>query len=102
MLNKLHEILRDPECAGNIKSVTWACVVITMYLSFLLYGFSVLETVDRVNLVEMEQQYEVLKEKVDMLNKLAVYQEDSIKTLDSFADNHTHRYHDGKAIQAGN
>ena len=48
MIDGIHKILKDPQCAGNIKSAMWAMVVVCLYFSFMLYGFAVLEalTVD--------------------------------------------------------
>ena len=39
-LDKVHEILKDPECSGNIRCFTWAFVVLMMHLSFLVYGLT--------------------------------------------------------------
>lgn len=32
MLNKIHQILKDPECKSNIQCLVWSCV--TMFIMF--------------------------------------------------------------------
>jgi hypothetical protein len=40
---KVHEILKDPACAGNVRCIVWAAVVVCLYFSFMIYGFFLLE-----------------------------------------------------------
>jgi len=39
MLNKIHEILRDPQCSGNIKCVVWGSVCVSMYFGMMCFLF---------------------------------------------------------------
>ncbi len=40
MLNKIHKILRDPECSGNIRCVVLAIVIVIGMLALLTSGFA--------------------------------------------------------------
>ena len=58
MISGLHKILKDPQCAGNIKSAMWAAVVVCLYFSFMVYGFFLLDyTTMKQNNIYIERTY---------------------------------------------
>jgi len=44
MINGLHKILKDPQCAVNIRHTMWAAVVVCLYFSFMIYGLAILSS----------------------------------------------------------
>lgn len=40
MLNKIHEILRDPQCKGNIQCFILAVSLVALYICLLIYGLA--------------------------------------------------------------
>lgn len=61
MLNKLHVLLKDPECSGNIRCFTWAFVCVMVYLSVFLYGFGVFGLYSDVRDIDIRARMELLE-----------------------------------------
>lgn len=98
MLNKIHEILKDPECSGNIKCFVWAFVVVCIYGSVLLYGFALLGFYEENirpyerKIVHIELQIEDMisaQEQIDVeQNKMIVEQNKMLSETDRITKDH--------------
>ena len=61
----LHQILKDPECRGNIQCVLWGIVIIMGMLCILIYGIAWMSPVEKIS----EDIYgaEYLKKRIEHL-----------------------------------
>lgn len=70
MLNKIHEILRDPRCEGNIKACTFGVTVASAYIITAIFGcawldYSQAERKFDQRLKRAEVQVDILKIHLD-------------------------------------
>ena len=89
----LHQILKDPECRGNIQCAMWGIVITTAMLCVPIYGIAWMSTAEKIS--------------ADVYG--AKHLENRIETLENFQNQmmvrieknhiefevHTHRYSDG-------
>ncbi len=68
-LEKIHEILKDPACARNIKVLTFSICLVSFFLCMLVYGFALFG--ERMNERDIHfENVRMMKENVTQINRL--------------------------------
>ena len=65
MIDKIHTILKDPKCAGNIKCFMWASVVVCLYFGSMCASFALFDLSTSIQkIAQFASKIENLKEEI--------------------------------------
>ena len=94
MLNKIHSILRDKECAGNIRCLTWAVCTCGFWFCLMIYGIAWFMHVDIT--AEDILVRRNMRDRINVMEKRVYVLENKYALLRFRHLGHSHRYSDGK------